>query len=70
MQERRAAEKIKRESRLNGNAHEMARYDKGSVVLNLLMSKKGHRQHASQQVGPLLHEAWAFWQLSSPSSPA
>ena len=60
MQERKAAENVKRQARLNGNAHEMARYDKGSMVLNLLMSKKGNRQHASQQVRPILHAARAF----------
>ena len=36
MQERKAAEKVKRD----GMAHEMARYDKGSMFLNLITSKK------------------------------
>ena len=36
VQERKAAEKVKRD----GMAHEMARYDKGSMFLNLITSKK------------------------------
>ena len=52
LQERKAAEKVKREAKLNGNAHEMARYDKGSTLLNLIMSKKG--DSSSQQVAPIL----------------
>lgn len=36
LQERKAAEKMKRD----GMAHEMARYDKGSMFLNLITSKK------------------------------
>ena len=54
VQERKAAEKVKRDAKLNGNAHEMARYDKGSMLLNLIMSKKG--DSSLQQVGPMLHE--------------
>lgn len=60
VQERKAAEKVRREARVNGNAHEMARYDKGSIFLNLLISKKSDRVHGSQQVGPLLHQALHF----------
>ncbi len=57
VQERKAAEKVKRDAKLNGNAHEMARYDKGSMLLNLIMSKKG--DSSSQQVCSILHEdAW------------
>ena len=55
MQDRKAAEKVRRAARLDGNAHEMARYDKGSVLLNVLMSKKGNREHAPEQVSHVLH---------------
>lgn len=46
LQERKAAEKVKRD----GKAVEMASYDKGSMFLNLLMSKKERKESPSHQV--------------------
>ena len=65
MQERKVAEKVRRAARLDGNAHEMARYDKGSNLLNLLISKKNDREHAPQQVSHVLHGACCPWDQSS-----
>ena len=68
LQERKAAEKVRREARLNGNAHEMARYDKGSTLLNTIMSKKRDRDTALQQVREAHNEAcYSFEEfISSP----
>jgi len=57
LQKRKAAEKVRREAKLNGNAHEMARYDKGSTLLNAIMSKKRDTDSAPQQVSQSQNEA-------------
>ena len=57
VQERKAAEKVKRD----GMAHEMARYDKGSMFLNLITAKKSKTEPEPLgqplQVGPTLYAA-------------
>ena len=57
MQERKAAEKASREAKVSKNAHEMARYDKGSDLLNLIMSKKGNRDDSPREVAHMLCKA-------------
>lgn len=47
LQERKAAEKVKRD----GMAHEMARYDKGSMFLNLITSKKSKPEPEPEPLG-------------------
>ena len=47
VQERKAAEKVKRD----GMAHEMARYDKGSMFLNLITSKKSKTEPEPEPLG-------------------
>ena len=47
LQERKAAEKVKRD----GMAHEMARYDKGSMFLNLITSKKSKTEPEPEPLG-------------------
>ena len=47
VQERKAAEKVKRD----GMAHEMARYDKGSMFLNLITAKKSKTEPEPEPLG-------------------